>query len=113
MDEVLVERVLRAAECVPPGRVASYGLIASIVGTGPRQVGAIMAREGGGVPWWRVTNAKGTLPAHLLPRALSHWADDATPVRPDSSGCAIRQAAVDPEEFARAVRAATADLPPA
>ena len=54
-DDLLVEKVLRAVELVPPGRVASYGDIAQIVGTGPRQVGAIMARWGSDVSWWRIT----------------------------------------------------------
>ncbi|QLQ15109.1 MAG: MGMT family protein [Micropruina sp.] len=60
MDEWLVERVLLATECIPPGRVASYGDLARLVGTGPRQVGAILARFGSSVPWWRVTNASGS-----------------------------------------------------
>ena len=65
----MVERVLRAVECVPPGRVASYGLIGALVGAGPRQVGAVLSRYGDGVPWWRIVNASGELPAPLLARA--------------------------------------------
>lgn len=59
MDETLTELVLRAVELVPPGRLVSYGDVAALLGTGPRQVGAVMAREGHGVQWWRVTNASG------------------------------------------------------
>lgn len=112
MDEVLVDRVLRAAECVPPGCVANYGLIAALVGTGPRQVGAVMSAWGGTVPWWRVTNAQGTLPGQLLHEARERWLQEGTPIRTDGQGCAIRRALVDPESFADDVRLATADLPP-
>lgn len=112
MDDVLVERVLRAAECVPPGRVTSYGQIGALVGTGPRQVGAIMSAWGENVPWWRVTNARGRLPSHLIARAREHWNSEGTPLTPDGDGCAMRSAAADPGEFAVAVHAATADLGP-
>ena len=63
--ELTIERVLCAVECVPAGRVVSYGDIAELVGTSARRVGAVMASAGPGVPWWRVVNAAGRLPAHL------------------------------------------------
>ena len=47
MDDLLVERVLRAVECVPPARLVTYGDIAALIGTGPRVVGAV------GVGEWR------------------------------------------------------------
>lgn len=112
MDDVLVERVLRAAECIPPGRVANYGLIASVVGIGPRQVGAVLSAWGGNVPWWRVPNSQGAVPEPLIPDARQHWREEGTPLRPDGRACAMRRALVDPEEFADAVGRATADLPP-
>ena len=56
MREELVEAVLRVVEEIPEGRVATYGMIARAVGTGPRVVGRIMHDWGGGVPWWRVVN---------------------------------------------------------
>lgn len=74
VNDLLVERVLRAVEQIPSGAVASYGDIANIVGTGPRQVGKIMAHWGGDVPWWRVVRADGSLPAGLAARARHHWA---------------------------------------
>ena len=40
--EELVEAVLRVVEEIPPGRAATYGMIARAVGTGPRVVGRIM-----------------------------------------------------------------------
>ncbi|HMR49420.1 MAG TPA: MGMT family protein [Arachnia sp.] len=110
MDDLLVERVLRAAECVPPGRVASYGLIASLVGTGPRQVGAVMSRHGAAVAWWRVTNRDGRLPSPLLAEARRRWLDEGTPVRDDGSGCDYRASVVSAEAFADAVAEALRDL---
>ena len=74
MDDVLVERVLRAVELVPRGRVVSYGDLAALVGTGPRQVGSIMRVYGSNVTWWRVTNASGDLPSHLRQAAFIEWA---------------------------------------
>ena len=77
--ELAVERVLCAVECVPAGRVVSYGDIAELVGTSARRVGAIMASAGPGVPWWRVVNAAGRLPGHLVAEASRHWAEEGTP----------------------------------
>ena len=73
MDEVLVERVLRAVEQVPAGRVVSYGDLGALVGVGPRHVGRVMSQWGGNVAWWRVTNRSGDLPPELrgLLRQLS------------------------------------------
>ena len=72
--ELTVERVLCAVECIPTGRVVSYGDLAELVGTSARRVGAIMASAGPGVPWWRVVNASGRLPGHLVAEA-----DEGTP----------------------------------
>ena len=46
--ELTIERVLCAVECVPAGRVVSYGDIAELVGTSARRVGAVMASAGPG-----------------------------------------------------------------
>lgn len=75
---------LRVAEVVgdiPPGRVMTYGDVAAIVGTGPRQVGRIMATGDLDVAWWRVTNASGLLPEPLQARAHERYRDEGTPVR--------------------------------
>ena len=77
--ELTVERVLCAVECVPAGRVVSYGDIAELVGTSARRVGAIMASAGPGVPGWRVVNAAGRLPGHLVAEASRRWAEEGTP----------------------------------
>lgn len=82
---VLLDDVLRAVECVPAGRLVSYGDIAALVGTGPRRVGAVMSRAGGGVAWWRVTNAKGELPLHLREAAAWHWRAEGIAVRSNAS----------------------------
>ena len=51
---------------VPPGRVATYGQVASLVGRcGPRQVGTALARIPADidVPWQRIVNARGEISA--------------------------------------------------
>lgn len=108
-DERLIERILVAVECVPPGRVASYGDIADLVGCGPRQVGAVLRDHGGGVPWWRVTNAAGAMhsPADALPR----WLDEGIPLRPDGRGCRMAQARADLVALASMVDAANLNQP--
>ena len=66
--EEYVEEVLALVERIPPGRVMSYGAIADHLAersgrSSPRLVGSIMARYGGGVPWYRVVNSAGRLPS--------------------------------------------------
>ncbi|MFE4593824.1 MGMT family protein [Streptomyces laurentii] len=81
------ERVLQAAEDIPPGRVMTYGDVAEWIGEGgPRQVGRAMALYGGSVPWWRVVRADGTiLPGHEH-RALGHYRAEGTPLRDTRGG---------------------------
>ena len=76
------ERVLSAAELIPPGKVMTYGDVAEWLGEGgPRQVGRVMALYGGAVPWWRVIRADGRfLPGHEQ-RALAHYREEGTPLR--------------------------------
>ncbi len=82
MDEAFTEAVLQVVEKVPAGCVVTYGLVAEHLGRGgARQVGAVMSREGHGVPWWRVVRANGSLPPHLMVDAQQHWHDEDTPVR--------------------------------
>jgi len=62
-----VEEVLRLVESIPEGRVMSYGAVADALAdrsgrNSPRQVGTIMARHGGGVPWHRVVTSSGRMP---------------------------------------------------
>ncbi|HEX2850132.1 MAG TPA: MGMT family protein [Acidimicrobiales bacterium] len=57
------ERVVAAIEATAPGDVVTYGEIAAEAGAAgaARAVGTILARSGGGLPWWRVVNAQGRL----------------------------------------------------
>lgn len=112
MDDRVVELVLRAVEQVPRGRVVSYGDIAGLVGTGPRHVGSIMSRHGSGVTWWRVTNAYGDLPLHLVDTARGHWAEEGIGWKPNGRGCRIADHRADLVELADAWEVATADLHP-
>ena len=81
--EEYVERVLSVVERIPAGRVMSYGAIAEVVGTGgPRQVGRVMALEGGGMPWWRVVRADGGLPECHAGEARGRHLVEGTPLRP-------------------------------
>lgn len=91
----MTERVLRVAELVPPGRVANYGLVAAIAGTGPRQAGAVMSRHGADIAWWRIVNAAGGLPGPLLARALPRWREEGIPVAASGRVCRIRQCLVE------------------
>jgi alkylated DNA nucleotide flippase Atl1 len=79
--EEYVESVLRVVESIPVGRVMAYGAIAEVVGVGgPRQVGRVMAEYGGGVPWWRVVRADGTLPESHRHRARERYLGEGTPL---------------------------------
>ncbi|HOF63899.1 MAG TPA: MGMT family protein [Dermatophilaceae bacterium] len=103
MAEDVVERVLDIVEYIPAGRVVSYGDVAGLAGCGPRQVGSIMARYGGGVPWWRVTNASGDLPAHLRATARSLWLAEGIQWKPNGLGCRIADYRADLSDLADAV----------
>ena len=75
----IYEKIYRQVECVPDGKVATYGQIARLVGgCAARQVGYAMAAlsEGAGVPWHRIVNHKGEISlrggsdGHRLQRVL-------------------------------------------
>lgn len=59
------ERIWRVVRRIPRGRVATYGQIAVLAGIprGARQVGYALhaLRDGSGVPWHRVLNARGAV----------------------------------------------------
>jgi alkylated DNA nucleotide flippase Atl1 len=74
-------RVLDVADAIPPGRVMSYGDVAEYLGQGgPRQVGRVMALWGGGVAWWRVIHADGSLLLGHEQEATSHYIAEGTPM---------------------------------
>ena len=93
MDDGFAERVLDLVERIPPGQVLSYGLIAEILQDGgPRQVGRVMALEGGAVPWWRVVRADGSLPPSHGIDAQVHYTEEGTPMRADGSAVDMKRA---------------------
>jgi alkylated DNA nucleotide flippase Atl1 len=80
-------RVLDLTDAIPRGRVMSYGDIAEYLGEGgPRQVGRVMALWGGGVAWWRVVHADGSLLAGHEHAALGHYEKEGTPLRRGADG---------------------------
>ncbi len=63
----LYERIYKIVCQIPPGKVASYGQIARIVGgCTPRMVGYAMSaiKSGSDVPWQRVINSQGRISVH-------------------------------------------------
>jgi alkylated DNA nucleotide flippase Atl1 len=95
--EELVEAVLRVVEEIPPGRAATYGMIAQAVGTGPRVVGRIMHDWGGGVPWWRVVNVHGTFPTTIRGEGFSEWEKEGMPHDLERGKLHLKQCAVEQE----------------
>jgi alkylated DNA nucleotide flippase Atl1 len=80
-------RVLDLVDAIPPGTVMSYGDVAELLGCGgPRQVGRVMALWGGGVAWWRVVHADGSLVAGHERAALARYAEENTPLRRPPGG---------------------------
>ncbi|AXT84200.1 cysteine methyltransferase [Aeromicrobium sp. A1-2] len=93
MSPDFTERVLDLVERIPPGRVLSYGIIAEILQEGgPRQVGRVMALEGGAVAWWRVVRADGSLPPSHGVGAQEHYAIEDTPMRNNGSAVDMARA---------------------
>jgi methylated-DNA-protein-cysteine methyltransferase-like protein len=80
MTDTLFEQIYRLVRCIPPGKVATYGQIARMLGMpqAARTVGWAMGAipEGSDVPWQRVINSRGTIsfpsgsPGAILQRAL-------------------------------------------
>ncbi len=61
------EEIYALVRQIPPGKVATYGQVAALVGgCTARMVGYAMAAtpEGSGVPWQRVINSKGKISPH-------------------------------------------------
>jgi methylated-DNA-protein-cysteine methyltransferase related protein len=61
-DVHVFPRIYAIVRQIPPGRVASYGQIAKIVGCTPREVGYAMAAvKSDDIPWQRVINSQGKI----------------------------------------------------
>ena len=83
-----VEEVLALVERIPEGKVMSYGAIADALAeasgrNSARQVGTIMARHGGAVPWHRVVSSAGRLPPGHEQEACRLLLADGVPLRGD------------------------------
>ena len=92
----LAEQVLAVVERIPAGRVLSYGDIAEWLGIrSARQVGQVMFRYGGGVPWHRVVMADGRPAPHKTREQLALLRADGTPLVPDGSRVDMRRARWD------------------
>jgi alkylated DNA nucleotide flippase Atl1 len=109
VDDDYLEAVLDVVALIPPGRVMTYGTVADVVADrllaagerprgGPRQVGQVMSRAGGDVPWWRVVNASGRPPAAHLGRALDHLRDDGAPLTAHGDRVVLRRAIWWPDD---------------
>ncbi len=86
----LADRVSAVVRLIPPGRVVSYGDIAELLGIGPRIVGRVMAlNTDPELPWWRVVNAAGRLPSHLVDDATRHWAAEGIVTGPSGPGVSM------------------------
>ena len=71
VTDAQVERVRRLVASIPPGRVATYGDIASAAElSSPRTVGWIMRTDSSDLPWHRVITASGRPAAHLATHQL-------------------------------------------
>ena len=82
----LAEAILAVVERIPPGRVASYGDIAELVGIrSARYVGQVMFRYGGGVPWHRVVMASGAPAPHKADEQLAMLAEEGVWLNADPS----------------------------
>ena len=122
MDDLRIERILRAVECVPHGRAATYGMIGRITGEVPRVVGWVMHAWGADQCWWRMVNARGTIPGHAE-RALPHWAQEGMLSSEDAqahqrgvlsvrdSGIELSRVLVDEEQLRTLWTARIRDLP--
>ena len=85
--------VLDLVDRIPSGQVSTYGDVARFVGSGgPRQVGSVLSHYGGAVPWWRVVRADGRPVAGHESRALAHYAEEGTPLRPGGAAVDLDQA---------------------
>ena len=81
-----VEEVLSLVERIPEGKVMSYGAIADVLAevsgrNSARQVGNIMARHGGAVPWHRVVNSAGRMPPGHEQEARRRLLADGVPLK--------------------------------
>ena len=94
--------VLDVVDGVPAGCATTYGDVAAVLrdagwGGGPRTVGAVMARHGSAVAWWRVVRADGGFPRCDTRGALARLLAEGTPLRgwPDAPRVDLHRARAD------------------
>ena len=86
-----IDQVMTMVHAIPPGRVMTYGDIATVLTAraeraglaeayGPRMVGHVMSRFGAALPWWRVIRAGGHPPRSLQSRAWPFYLEEGTPL---------------------------------
>jgi alkylated DNA nucleotide flippase Atl1 len=105
-----IDQVMHMVHAIPPGRVMTYGDIATVLTAraeraglgevyGPRMVGHVMSRFGSAMPWWRVIRAGGYPPRSLQARAWPHYQQEGTPLigEEESYRIDIRRARFDPD----------------
>lgn len=97
-----VEEVLALVERIPEGRVMSYGAIADALAersgrNSARQIGTIMSRYGGAVPWHRVVTSAGRLPPGHEQEARRRLLTDGVPLNGDHVDMARAAWAPEPE----------------
>lgn len=81
-DLSLAQQILDCVEKIPPGKVMSYADVAEYVGTrAARNVGRVLAADGGTVNWHRVLRSDGTCAEHLQEEQLARLAAEGVPIR--------------------------------
>ncbi len=100
MDDVSLEKILRAVECVPAGQAATYGDIAQLTGQHPRLIGNVLAQWASRSPWWRICNARGIIPGHFR-QALPHWKQEGMTLNRAGTGIVLAAHRIDPLDLER------------
>jgi len=90
------EQVVRVVRDIPAGSVMSYGDVAEFLGAGgPRQVGQVLSRSHGELPWWRVLHADGSPPPGKEVECLERLRAEQVTLRPDGMRADMRLARWD------------------
>jgi methylated-DNA-protein-cysteine methyltransferase related protein len=81
-----VEEVLSLVERIPEGKVMSYGAVADALAdvsgrNSARQIGNIMAKHGGAVPWHRVVTSSGRTPPGHEQEARQRLLSEGVPLK--------------------------------
>jgi alkylated DNA nucleotide flippase Atl1 len=81
-DLPLARRILECVESIPAGKVMSYADVAEFAGSrSARNVGRVLATDGGTVAWHRVLRSDGSCAEHLRAEQLARLAGEGVPIR--------------------------------